>query len=142
MQPPLKTKDHWRHHIIKIWKGEEKSYPRTHLTLNNNNDLTLPHHEAKPFQQFHELSYATSLLWTVYIVNQTYFKVEVQWTHMNMKSHGSWKVMREVKESQGVSITPGYMYPPSLYEQKNFHVGSSRKSLERSVTSLRSKEWL
>lgn len=51
--------------------------------------------------------------------NQMYYKVEVQRTHMNMKSHvswkviGSWIVMRVAKESQGGSISPRLFIPPN-----------------------------
>lgn len=73
LHPPPKIEDYQRPHIIKLCGGEVKSYPRTHLALNNNNDLTLPHHKSSPCHHFHfnschELSYATSLVWTMYIV--------------------------------------------------------------------------
>lgn len=90
----------------------------------------------------HEWSYSTSLLWIMYIV----FKCIVKWKSKghtwNVKSNVSWKfigsqtVMRVVKES------PLVIYTSSLYEQRTLHLGSSCKTLERSASSLRSKEWL
>lgn len=83
-----------RPRIIKLCRREDKSHPRTHISLNNTSRLTLPHHQASPSQQYrvkscYELSYATSPLWATFIVNQMYCKVEVEWTHLNMKSHVS-----------------------------------------------------
>ena len=37
---------------------------------------------------------------------------------------------------------PLVIYSPSLYEKNNFHLGSSRKASERSVSYVRRKEWL
>jgi len=82
VQPPSKTKDPWIPCIIKLYGGEEKSYPGTHLSLNNNSGLTIPQHQAIPCQQCHvkschEFSYATSLFCAMYIVNKMNCKVEV-----------------------------------------------------------------
>jgi len=59
-----------------------------------------------------------------------------------LKSH------RKLNNHDGIQrVTSGkhyrlVIYTPSLYEQGNFHLGSSRKALERSTSSLRRKEWL
>ena len=72
-----------------------------------------------------------------------YCKVEVQGTHMEyeesckLKGHrksnnheGSQRVTRRVKHH------PLVIYTPSLYEQWNFHLGSSHKALERHISSF------
>ena len=57
-------------------------------------------------------------------------------SHRKLNSHeGSQRVTR-------VKHHPLVIYTPSLYEQRTFHLGSSHKALERSTSSLRSKEWL
>lgn len=133
LQPPSKTEDHWRPCIIKLCEGKEKSYPITHLLLSSSNTLKLPHHQACTCQwchvkPCHDLLYAASLTWVMYIVNQMYYKVEVQWTHMNMKNHVSWKVIRSwtiiriVKEWQGVSITPLLYISPHFIRKVFFNL--------------------
>jgi len=55
--------------------------------------------------------------------------------HMKLNSHeGSQRVTRGRHH-------PLVIYTPSFYEPETFHLGSSRKALERSASSLRSKEW-
>lgn len=56
--------------------------------------------------------------------------------HWKLNNHeGSQRVTRGEHHTSVI-------YALSLYEQTNFHLGLSRKRLDRSVSSLRSKEWL
>lgn len=78
---------------------------------------------------------------------QMYCKVEVQRTHENGESC-KLKSYRKLNSHEGSqSVIKGKHHTlvicmPSLYEQGAFHLGSSRKALERSTSSLRRKEWL
>jgi len=50
--------------------------------------------------------------------------------------------MRVVQESQGLSISLSYIYPPNCMSKEFFTLAPPTKHIEFSVSSLRSEEWL
>ena len=113
-QAKTNTIEYHTHFVMRRWRHVTPGAHHHSIEQQLDTDTTINQcMSAVSCQVVSEFPYAaTSILWAMNIVNQMYCKVEVQWMHMNMKSHVSWKfigiwtIMRVVKGSQWVSITP------------------------------------
>jgi len=146
LRPLSKTKYHWIFYITKPCRGEEKAYSRyiQHLapTMTQHSHIIK---QSMSTMSCHVMSWVVT--YHITIVDHVYWiQMFCKWNSKghtwNVKSHVSWKVIGNQIVMRVVKDSPLFIYTPSLYELRTFHLGSSRKALERSTSSLRSKEWL